>query len=136
LTETLKRLRLEGSMPTETARLPKRLRDSRGPRTYKEAPTNIKIAAFKEAYPEDKLTEDNVNNILQELGRVLLGTPKSYRLEGGALIYICARRATDNHRLGSEARLKATDARNFPKPVKVALRVRDKVVQTQDELLK
>jgi hypothetical protein len=41
-------------------------------------------------------------------------------------------RAIDNHRLGSGARLKATDARNLPKPVKVALRVRDKVAQTQD----
>jgi hypothetical protein len=34
------------------------------------------------------------------------------------------------------ATLKATDARNLPKPGKVALRVRDTVVQTQDELLK
>jgi hypothetical protein len=39
-------------------------------------------------------------------------------------------------RLGSGVRLKATDARNLPKPVKVALMVRDKVTQTQDELLK
>jgi hypothetical protein len=30
----------------------------------------------------------------------------------------------------------ATDARNLPKPVKVDLRMRDKVAQTQDELLK
>jgi hypothetical protein len=82
---------------------------------------------------------------------VLHGTPigelphlKSYRLEGGALIYICAAqqsgqwliRATDNHRLGSGARLKAKDTRNLPKPVKVALRRRDKVAQTQDELLR
>jgi hypothetical protein len=36
----------------------------------------------------------------------------------------------------SGARLKATDARNLPKPVKVALRTRDKVAQTQEELLK
>jgi hypothetical protein len=33
------------------------------------------------------------------------------------------------------ARLKATDARNLIKPVKVALRTRDRVAQTQDELL-
>jgi hypothetical protein len=45
-------------------------------------------------------------------------------------------KAIDNHRLGSGARLKATDARNLPKPIKVALRVRDKVAQTQDELLR
>jgi hypothetical protein len=69
-------------------------------------------------------------------------------VEGGALTYICVYiwadqqsgqwliRATGNHRLGSGARLKATDPRNFPKPVKVALRVKHKVGQTRDELLK
>jgi hypothetical protein len=31
--------------------------------------------------------------------------------------------------------LKVTEARNLPKPVKVALSVRDNVAQTQDELL-
>jgi hypothetical protein len=31
-------------------------------------------------------------------------------------------------------RLKVTDARNLSKPVKVALRMRDRVAQTQDEL--
>jgi hypothetical protein len=45
-------------------------------------------------------------------------------------------RATDNHRLQSGTMLKATDARNLPKPVKVALRTRDKVAQNQEELLK
>jgi hypothetical protein len=44
-------------------------------------------------------------------------------------------KATDNHRLESGARLKATDARNLPKPIKVALRIRDKVAQNQGELL-
>jgi hypothetical protein len=34
------------------------------------------------------------------------------------------------------ARLKATDARNLPKSIKVALRIRDKVAQNQEELLK
>jgi hypothetical protein len=66
LTETLKRPRLEGSNTMETARPPKR---------PKEALTNIKIAIFKETYPEDKLIEDDQNSILQELGRVLHGTP-------------------------------------------------------------
>jgi hypothetical protein len=81
----------------------------------------------------------------------LRGTPlgelphlKSYRLEEGARIYTCAdqqcgqwlERAIDNHRLGSKARLKATDARNLPKPVRVALRTRDKVAQIQDELIR
>jgi hypothetical protein len=65
---------------------------------------------------------------------------KSYRLEGGALIYRCANqrsgqwlvKATDNHRMGTGARLKVTNVMNLSKPVKVAPRTRDKVAQTQD----
>jgi hypothetical protein len=34
-------------------------------------------------------------------------------------------RARDYHSLGSGARLKAMDARNLPKPVKVVLRMKD-----------
>jgi hypothetical protein len=45
-------------------------------------------------------------------------------------------KATDHHRLGSGARLKATDARKLPKPIKVALRMRDKVAKNPEELLK
>jgi hypothetical protein len=66
---------MEGSTPTETARAPKRPRDSRGPGTYKEALTNMKIAIFKEKYPECQLTEDDQNCILELLGEVLCGTP-------------------------------------------------------------
>jgi hypothetical protein len=40
-----------------------------------------------------------------------------------------------HHKLGTGARLNVTDARNLRKPVKVALRMRDRVAQTQDELL-
>jgi hypothetical protein len=86
----------------------------KGPGTHKEALTNVKIAIFRETYPEDKLSEEYQNYILEELGRVLCKTPtgerphlKSYRREGGALIYIWADqqsgkwlvKATDNHRL-------------------------------------
>jgi hypothetical protein len=94
-TETPRRRRSDGSTPIETARPPKRPRDSSGPGNYKEALTNIKIAIFKETYPEDKLTEHDQESILVELGRVLCGTPigelihlKSCRLEDGALIYM------------------------------------------------
>jgi hypothetical protein len=58
--------------------------------------TNIKIAIFKVTYPKQKLIGNNLSSIFEELGRVLHGTPigelphlKFYRLEGGALIYIC-----------------------------------------------
>jgi hypothetical protein len=44
-------------------------------------------------------------------------------------------KAINYHRLETGTRLKVTDARNLPKPVKVALRVRNNVAQTQDELL-
>jgi hypothetical protein len=37
--------------------------------------------------------------------------------------------------MGTGARLKVTDARNLPKPVKVALRTKDNIAETQDELL-
>jgi hypothetical protein len=57
----LKRPRSEGNTPTKTIRTPKRPRDLKGPGTYTEALTNIKIAIFKETYPEDKLTEDDQN---------------------------------------------------------------------------
>jgi hypothetical protein len=32
--------------------------------------TNTQIAIFKESYPEDKLTEDDQNHIVEELGRL------------------------------------------------------------------
>jgi hypothetical protein len=74
------------------------------------------------------------------------GTPRelphlwSFRPEGDALIYVYTDqqpgqwliRATDNHKLGSGARLKATDARNLSKPVKTALRTKDKVATSSD----
>jgi hypothetical protein len=52
-------------------RAPKRPRDCSRAGSYKEALTNIKIAIFRETYPEDKLTEEDQNYILEELGRVL-----------------------------------------------------------------
>jgi hypothetical protein len=42
---------------------------------------------------------------------------------------------TIKHRLGTGARLKVTEARNLSKPVKIALRTRDKAAKTEDELL-
>jgi hypothetical protein len=138
--------KLEGGTPTEMIRTPKRPRDLKGPGTYTQALTNIKIAIFKETYPEEKLTEDDQDSILEILGGVLRRTPKeelkSYRLMGGALIYACVDqqsgqwliKATDDHRLESGARLKTNDTRNLPKPV--ALRTRDKAAQNQEELLK
>jgi hypothetical protein len=76
--------------------------------------TNIKIAVFNENHPDDKLTENNQDQILDELGRVFCGTPKeelpylrALRLEGDALNSHMHQqssqwliRATEYHRLG------------------------------------
>jgi hypothetical protein len=68
--------RSEGSTPTETARTPKRPRDSKGPGTYKEALTNIKVAYLQRNLSEDKLIEGDRNSILETLGELLRRTPK------------------------------------------------------------
>jgi hypothetical protein len=114
LTGTSKRPRPESSTPVEKVRPPERTKDSSGPGTYKEALTNIQIGIFKGYYPEDKMTEDDQDHILEEQERVFRETLKgelphlrSFRLEGGALLYVCSNqqsgqwliRATDNHRL-------------------------------------
>jgi hypothetical protein len=142
-TKTLKRPRSEGNTPTEAARTPKRHRDSKGPGTYKRALANIKVAIFTETYPIDKLTEV-LGEVLRRSQIGELPHLKSYRPEGGALIYTCADqqsgqwliKAIDKYRLESGAKLKATDTMNIPKTVKVALRIGDKVSQNQEELLK
>jgi hypothetical protein len=113
--------------------------------------TNFKVAIFRETYPEDRVREEARDSILESLGEALRRTPlgellrlKSYRLEGGALIYLCVDpqsgqwliRAVDNNELGSRGKLKATEAKNLPKPVKVALRVRENIAKNSEELLK
>jgi hypothetical protein len=63
---------------------------------------------------------------------------RSFGLEGDAFLYVCAEqqsgqwliRATDNHRLVLGVRLKATEAKNLPKPVKEVLRMKDKVAKS------
>jgi hypothetical protein len=76
--------------------LQKRSEPQKGPGTYKEALTSFKIAIFGETYPEDEISEKDRDSILETLGEALRRTPleelprlKSYRLEGGALIYTC-----------------------------------------------
>jgi hypothetical protein len=65
LTRTSNRPRLQGRTPTKRVRPPKRPRKSSGPGTYKDALTNINIAIFKENHPEDKLTENEQDHILE-----------------------------------------------------------------------
>jgi hypothetical protein len=79
--------------PSQT---PKRPRDDQVPGSYKEALDNFKISIFRETYPEDRITEEDRDSILEILGEELSRTPlaelprlKSYRLDGGAIIYTC-----------------------------------------------
>jgi hypothetical protein len=77
-TRTSKRPRPEDSTHTERVRPPKWLRYSR---------RRWSTSASKENHSEDTLTKDDLDQILDELGRAFHGTPQlsSLRLEGGAL---------------------------------------------------
>jgi hypothetical protein len=122
------RPRTEGSTPIKEVNPPKRPRDLMGPGTYREALTNVKIAILKENYPEDKLSEEDQDLILAEIVRVFRMTPRdrllqfrSYRLERGMLIHVCADQqsgqwlteAINERRLGKGTVLKATDAKDL-----------------------
>jgi hypothetical protein len=98
----------------------KRPSDHNGTGTHKEVLTNS-----KENHPEYKFAESDQVEILDELEMVFRRTPKgelvhlrSFRPKRGAVIYVCAYRqsghwlrVTDNHSMGSGARLKTTNAR-------------------------
>jgi len=67
-----------------------------GAQTSREALTNVRIAILKENYPEDKLSKKDYELILAEIAGAFQTTPKegqsqlrSYRLEGGTLLYVC-----------------------------------------------
>jgi hypothetical protein len=113
-----------------------------GPGTYREALTNLKIAICKETYPEDRSPFWRYS-ALRRTPLVELPRLKSHRLEGGELIYTCVDQQSgqwliktiDHHELGSGGKLKATEAKNLPKPVKVALRGRENIAKNPEELL-
>jgi hypothetical protein len=116
-----------------------------------EAVSNNKIAILKENYPENKLTEDDQNHIVKELGKMFRRTLKEELphlmfiwLGGGTLIYVYDYQQScqwllediDNRRLESGVRLQATVARYLPEAVKVTLRTKEKVYKSPDELIK
>jgi hypothetical protein len=59
------------TVPPQKSQTFEKTLESMGPVTYKEDLVDIRIVIFKENYPEDKLTEDEQDLILQELGRLL-----------------------------------------------------------------
>jgi hypothetical protein len=75
-TETSKKPSSWDSNPVERIRPPKRPRDSSEPVTYKIELSIMKIALLKENRPQDLLTEDNQDQIL-ERGSVGLQKEKS-----------------------------------------------------------
>jgi hypothetical protein len=65
----------EGSTPIEVARETKRPRDIKGPGTYTEILNTIKMAIYKELYPEDNLNEDDQQSIFDVLGEMVRRAP-------------------------------------------------------------
>jgi hypothetical protein len=113
--------------------------------------TNVRIAILKDDYPEAKLSEKEQDLIPAEIAGAFRTTPKerlprlrSYRLEGGALIYVCTDQqsgqwlteAVNGHRFREGTLLKAMDARDLPRPVKMAIRTWDKQSDDTEELLR
>jgi hypothetical protein len=111
---------------------------------------NIRVAILKENYPEDKLSEENQGLILDRIAGTFRTTPegilprlRSYRLEGGAFIYICAeqqsgqwlKNAMHGHKLREGTTLRAIDTKDLPKPVKMSLRTGDKQSTDTKELV-
>jgi hypothetical protein len=97
-------------------------------------PLRSPVATSKPAYEISAKGRNETSGSKPARGKTKNYSPEgphliSYRLVGGALIYVCADqqssqwliKAIDNHRLKSGTRLKATDARNLPKPVKVVV---------------
>jgi hypothetical protein len=89
--------------------------------------------------------------VLAKVGELLRETPdggrpllRSYRLDEGTIFYACAdQRSVDwlitaihGFQIREGVRLKAIDAKHLPKPVKMALRTKDKVATGPEELLK
>jgi hypothetical protein len=77
-TKTPKRPTSEGSTPTEMVRPTRRPRDYKGPGNYKEPLTNIKVAIFKETYPEHKETESDQDCILKNWVLCCVGLQYKY----------------------------------------------------------
>lgn len=94
-----------------------------------------------ENYPGDKLSEEEKGPIMAEIAGAFRSIPmerlpwlRCYGLEGGALTYVCADQESGDwfiqtinwHRFGKETVLKATEAKDILRPVKMTLRTWDK----------
>jgi hypothetical protein len=120
------------------------------PGSYTGALLNFR-AAIPLDHPKERLSLEDVNLVLAKVGEVFCETPdggrsllRSYRLEKGIIFYACANQrsvhwliaALHGFQIREGARLKATDTKHLPKPIKMALRQKDKVATGPEELLK
>jgi hypothetical protein len=120
------------------------------PGSCKEALLNFRAANLLD-HPEEQLSLEDVNFVLAKVGEVFRetldgGRPllRSYRLETGTIFYACAdQRSVDwlvtafhGFQIRKGVRLKATEAKHLPKPVKMALRTKDKEATGPEVLLK
>jgi hypothetical protein len=119
------------------------------PGSYKEALLNFRAAVLLD-HPEEQLSPEDVNLVMGKVGEVFRETPdggrpllRSYRLGRGIIFYACAdQRSVDwlvtalhGYQIREGARLKAIDAKHLPKPIKMALRTKEKVAKGPEEIL-
>jgi hypothetical protein len=116
-------------------RHPKKPRDIRGAHKHKT----------RDTYPEVRITEDDQSCTMEKVGGMFHRTP--HRITTAPTVLqtaVCTDqqsgqwliRATDNSRMKSGVRRRASDAKHLPKPAKVTLRAWEKFAQSQEELLK
>jgi hypothetical protein len=85
----------EGSTAVKEANPSKRPRDLMGPGNFWKALTNVRIPILKDEYPGGNMSEEEQDLILALIAGAFrltpkerLPTPRYYKLEGGALIYV------------------------------------------------
>jgi hypothetical protein len=120
------------------------------PGSYREALLNFREAILLD-HPEEKVSLEDVDLVLAKVQAAFCEIPdgehpllQSSRLERGIIFYACAdhksvdwlNAALHGFQIREGARLKATDAKHLCKPVKMAVRTKDKVTTGPEEPLK
>ena len=139
---TSKRTRTSSETPPSAKAKPtKRPRGTEPGVSFREALASPKMAIIKTSYPEDKLTESDIQYVQEVILRKIdeaqssesLPLLRTFSLQDGALIYYCENQDTcnwlqknlDGVEIKDKSILKVVEAKDLPKPVKVAFRTRD-----------
>lgn len=120
--------------------------------SYSEALATFKMAIVGTSYPDDKLIESDIGHIqaaiLRGLDGAQSGEPlpllRTFSLQDGALIYYCEdqnsclwlQKCLNGTTIRDNFVLKVMDAKELPKPVKVAFRTRDLTTSDPKVLLR